>query len=49
MVAKVENKIEMKKEWIAPELKKVSIEEITAHYLFGRHNDGGGNQFFHRS
>jgi uncharacterized Fe-S cluster protein YjdI len=38
----VGTKAEPKKEWVAPELKKTSIEQITAHGPSGS-LDGGGN------
>jgi hypothetical protein len=36
--------VETKKTWVTPELKKVDIEQITAHY-FGSGSDGGGPIF----
>jgi hypothetical protein len=35
-----EEKIETKKEWTAPELKKVDVEEVTSHIL-NLGDDGG--------
>jgi hypothetical protein len=28
-----------KKEWVAPELQKIDIAELTAHFLLGHAND----------
>jgi hypothetical protein len=35
-----EETIETKKEWIAPELKKIDVEEVTS-YIFKLGDDGG--------
>jgi hypothetical protein len=39
----VSKPVEETKEWVAPELKKVAIEELTAHLnlLHPMHDDGG--------
>ena len=40
----VSKPVEGKKEWVAPELRKVSIEELTAHLdLLRPMNDGDGD------
>lgn len=43
----VETNLEPRKEWVAPSLKKVNIEEITAQFTHNRPKpdryDGGGN------
>lgn len=36
--------VETKKTWVAPELKKVDIDQITAHQ-HGHGGDGGGGQY----
>ncbi len=41
MVGKTEKHVETKKSWVAPELKKTSIEEITASSRGGLNLDGG--------
>lgn len=41
MQSSIEIKLELKKEWTAPKLKKVGVEEITAH-LTASGNDGNG-------
>ena len=39
----IDTSVETRKEWVAPELKKVDIEQITAHGT-GKNNDlFGGN------
>jgi hypothetical protein len=35
-----EEKVETKKEWTAPELKKIDVEEVTSH-IFNLGDDGG--------
>jgi hypothetical protein len=37
----VETKVEARKEWVAPELKKIGVEELTA-TSFSVGNDGNG-------
>jgi hypothetical protein len=41
MNGKTDKKVEIRKNWVVPELKKVDIEEITAHGT-GPGNDGSG-------
>jgi hypothetical protein len=40
MVNKVDINVEPRKEWVAPELKKVSIAQITANTNMSISNDG---------
>ena len=44
MVNKVDINVEPKKEWVAPELKKVSIAQITANTNMSITNDGLANK-----
>jgi hypothetical protein len=37
----VETNLESRKEWVAPKMKKIDVEEITAHGI-GQQNDGNG-------
>jgi hypothetical protein len=39
-IRRTESKLDVKKQWISPELKKVSIEQITAHKTYATTADG---------
>ena len=39
MENRAEEKVETKKEWTAPELKKIDVEEVTSH-IFNLGDDG---------
>ena len=44
MVSKVDINVEPRKEWVAPELKKVSIAQITANTNMSTSADGHPNK-----
>jgi len=43
MTGKTDKKVEIRKKWIAPELRKTSIEQITALHHAGSGGDGNAN------
>ena len=43
MENRLEEKIETRREWIIPELKKIDLEQLTAGGITG--DDDGGEQF----
>ena len=49
MKGKTNKKVEMRKTWVAPELKKTSIEQITANYRGAPKNDGATGLLNHDS
>ncbi len=42
MTGKTDKKTEIRRDWVAPELRKTSIEQITAATSHGTQADGGG-------
>lgn len=42
MENQTENAVETKKEWTAPELKKIDVEEVTSH-MFNLGDDNSGD------
>ena len=49
MVGKTDKNVETRKSWVAPVLKKTSIEEITASSRGGLQADGGTGGYSHDS
>ncbi len=45
MTLKKDKKVEAKKIWLAPALKRITIDEITAHSPSGPHADGNHSGF----
>ena len=43
MTGNTVKKVEIRKNWVAPELKKMDIEKITATSTFGSHVEGGNS------
>ncbi len=43
MTGNTVKKVEIRKNWVAPELKKMDIEKITAVDTFGSHVEGGNS------
>jgi hypothetical protein len=49
MAGKTEKKVEIRKDWVAPELRKISIEQITANSRGRRTLDGASQPNSHDS
>jgi hypothetical protein len=49
MTAKTDRKVEIRKDWVTPELRKTSIEQITANSTGCKAPDGGTSPNSHAS